>query len=208
MPFFYATQPHTRTHGPVGYQDYANYKDWLRDEFSFRCVYCLARERWYPNGQDSFCVEHAKPKGVHKDLKCDYDNLLYACNRCNCDKGQHIVLDPCEVAFGDHLRVRDDGTIEALSREGQDLIDLLGLAEPSAVHLRHCKLQILSLYQRSPADPEVRTLYEDAFGYPDDLPNLDQKEPPEGNAREEGLKATHRSRKMKGLLPPVYGLAP
>jgi len=40
-PFTYPAQPHVRKHAPAGYKDYTEYKPWLRDEFEFRCVYCL-----------------------------------------------------------------------------------------------------------------------------------------------------------------------
>jgi hypothetical protein len=48
--FDYPSLPHARRHGPQGYADYKHYKPWLRDEFSFRCVYCLCRETWLPDG--------------------------------------------------------------------------------------------------------------------------------------------------------------
>ena len=57
-PFRYPPLPHVRRHGPRGYSDYPSYKDWLRDEFCFRCVYCLDRERWYPSGHRAFGVDH------------------------------------------------------------------------------------------------------------------------------------------------------
>ena len=46
IPFMYPGQSHVRRHGPAGYADYKRYRPWLRDEFTFRCVYCLKRERW------------------------------------------------------------------------------------------------------------------------------------------------------------------
>lgn len=46
FPFNYPDAPHRRRHGPRGYADYASYRPWLRDEFTFRCVYCLLREQW------------------------------------------------------------------------------------------------------------------------------------------------------------------
>jgi hypothetical protein len=46
--FQYPRQAHVRRHGPLGYVNYQSYKPWLRDEFEFRCVYCLWRERWRP----------------------------------------------------------------------------------------------------------------------------------------------------------------
>lgn len=50
MPFRFAAAPHVRKHGPGGYEMYQSYKDWLRDEFTFRCVYCLEREHGIPTG--------------------------------------------------------------------------------------------------------------------------------------------------------------
>ena len=43
-PFSYPAAVHVRRHGPQGYADYASYRPWLRDEFAFRCVYCLLRD--------------------------------------------------------------------------------------------------------------------------------------------------------------------
>ena len=43
-PFVYPASPHVRRHGPMGYADHASFRPWLRDEFAFRCVYCLRRE--------------------------------------------------------------------------------------------------------------------------------------------------------------------
>jgi hypothetical protein len=38
--FAYPVIPHVRRHGPRGYVDDEHYNPWLRDEFTFRCVYC------------------------------------------------------------------------------------------------------------------------------------------------------------------------
>ena len=48
-PFSYPESAHVRKHGPDGYAHYENYRPWLRDEFRFRCVYCLEREQWVNN---------------------------------------------------------------------------------------------------------------------------------------------------------------
>lgn len=50
QPFVYLSDRHFRRHGPRGYADLRHFKPWLRDEFQFRCVYCLIRERWHPDG--------------------------------------------------------------------------------------------------------------------------------------------------------------
>src|SRR5438045_7926484 len=72
-----------RRHGPRGYADYQFYKPWLRDEFTFRCVYCLWSERWEANGHHGFGVEHVQPQATTPEQRLDYDNLVYACNTCN-----------------------------------------------------------------------------------------------------------------------------
>jgi len=75
MIFCYPDSPYVRRHGPQGYRDYRSFKPWLRDEFGFRCVYCLWRERWYADGADTFAVDHFIPLSSRPDLICDYDNL-------------------------------------------------------------------------------------------------------------------------------------
>ena len=101
MLFVYLDRPHVRKHGPVGYTAYPTYKPWFADEFHFRCVYCLERERWYPSGDAAFGVDHIRSKSnpENRDLICDYENLLYACNRCNSAKRDLVVLNPCEVRW-------------------------------------------------------------------------------------------------------------
>ena len=49
-PFTYPVTPHVRRHGPSGYANHAEFRQWLRDEFAFSCVYCLLREVWVPGG--------------------------------------------------------------------------------------------------------------------------------------------------------------
>lgn len=59
MVWAYPATPHVRRHGPLGYKDYQSFKPWLRDEFTFRCVYCLLRERWFASfGSGLFGVDH------------------------------------------------------------------------------------------------------------------------------------------------------
>jgi hypothetical protein len=62
--FRYPDMPHARRHSPGGYVDDEHYKPWLRDEFTFRCVYCRCREVWFPYGDRNFSVEHARPTSL------------------------------------------------------------------------------------------------------------------------------------------------
>jgi 5-methylcytosine-specific restriction endonuclease McrA len=92
-PFAYPAELYRRRHGPV-YRDPKTYKPWLRDEFEFRCVFCLRREVWL-DGHNSFSVEHLKPFDLAPELLCEYSNLVYSCNRCNSFKlTQWPILNP------------------------------------------------------------------------------------------------------------------
>src|SRR6202040_42798 len=85
-PFVYPSGPHQRRHGPRGYADYESYRPWLRDEFAFRCVYCLIRETWGPL-KGVYALDHFLPIASRPDLTLEYDNLLYGCVSCNLSKG-------------------------------------------------------------------------------------------------------------------------
>lgn len=204
-PFAYSTVPHARRHGPRGYQDYGDYKPFLRDEFVFRCVYCLEREMWYPNWDGSFSADHFTPKSVDPDRLTDYENLVYACVRCNSYKQSAItVLDPTKVAFAEHFRVGADGYIEGLSAEARDLIDLLDLNADPALGVRQDALRVLRLKERYSTDEEIHAHFVARFGYPKDLPDLKNKRPPEGNTRPAGIECCHFELKKAGRLPEVY----
>lgn len=205
MALQYPAQPHRRRHGPSGYVDYTSFKEWLRDEFSFQCVYCLARERWYPSGAATFAVEHVKPKSLpeYQMLLCRYENLVYACSRCNSLKQRQLLLDPCTTAFGEHLCIHSDGEIEGLTAEGQELIAQLELRDPAMRQVRVQYLTLEQLYQQQPDKPEIRLLYLHAFGYPDDLPDLAALRPP-ANTRPEGVADCSYRQRLEGRLPAVY----
>ena len=68
MFYDYPSIEHERIHGPGGYSNYFSFKEWLRDEFGFRCVYCLTRERWYDWGEALFGVDHILAKSTHEHL--------------------------------------------------------------------------------------------------------------------------------------------
>ena len=106
--FEYPVGPHVRRHGPEGYADYESYRDWLRDEFTFRCVYCLHREEWY-NRSGAFHIDHFVPASTNASGKCEYKNLLYSCATCNMAKSNILDLpDPCRVAFKEYMGFPDD----------------------------------------------------------------------------------------------------
>ena len=203
MLFEYSSNPHIRKHGPKGYATYQGYKPWLRDEFVFRCAYCLTREVWYPNEQASFSTDHFIPQIIAPDQVLNYDNLVYACTRCNSWKQDYIVLDPSQVAMAQHIRVRDDGTIEALTLEATEHVQILGLDDPILTNFRKRMLNTLRRLQALP-DEEAKELIRQWFGFPDDLPNLIVLRPPQGNSRPEGVTNCYYKQRQMGQLPEIY----
>jgi hypothetical protein len=198
LPFLYPPEPHTRRHGPQGYTDYASYLPWLRDEFSFRCVYCLLREQW-GRVRGVYAIDHFQAVVHHPAKATDYDNLLYACATCNLAKGARAVTDPLAVLTSPAVRVTEDGVIHADSAGAARLIELLGLDSPESTEFRMLWIGIISLAGRH--DPE---LYRRLMACPDDLPDLRRLRPPSGNSRPEGVGQSALARRQRGELPAGY----
>src|SRR5580704_12695308 len=110
IPFDYPG-PHRWRHGPQGYANYASYRPWLRDEFSFRCVFCLLREVWGRHG--SFNIDHFLAVALYPHKVADYDNLLYACSTCNAAKADRLLPDPTTALTSARVHVAADGTIHS-----------------------------------------------------------------------------------------------
>jgi hypothetical protein len=195
-PFVYPQTAHVRKHGPDGYADYDSYRPWLRDEFSFRCVFCLKRERW---GNEAFHIDHCIPKEQREDLICDYTNLLYVCARCNLAKNDLCVPDPCRIALGQCLEVCSDGTIIGKNKEGRRVIRLLKLDDDKSVGWRKLLLGIIrSLVETN------RPQFIELMRYPDDLPDLSSARRRARNSKPEGVNQSFFELRRRGLLPEVY----
>ena len=193
-----------RRHGPQGYVDYGSYKPWLRDEFSFRCVYCLSREAWKPDGHGGFSVDHIAPQATHPELSNEYDNLLYACIACNARRqGVPLPIDPSRKPLGGHLQVNRDGTAQALTQDGQRVIDLCRL---NRVSLRRFRLRLLRLvtFLSTSEHPAAQEALTQLLSLPDDLPDLGSLRPPGGNTRVAGIAASYYERQRPGDLQSTY----
>ncbi len=203
-PLAYLASAHKRRHAPAGYVDYQNYKPWLRDEFTFRCVYCLERERWYPTCSAAFSVDHVIPQLMAPERICDYNNLVYACLRCNSNKRTLRLPDPTRVPFAKCLSVGDHGIISALNADGADLIDVLHLNDSPIIDTRKKYLRLITLKLDFPDDADVHALFLDAFGYPDDLPDLKSRRPPSGNRAQRPPVLSHHQLRELNQLSGVY----
>ena len=165
MPFLYPTEPHQRRHGPMGYRDNASFRPWLRDEFCFRCVFCLRREQW--DRATGMHIDHFLPTSQFPELELTYDNLLYACARCNLAKSSRVIPDPCEVLLADVVTILADGMLVGANSPAKHLIVQMGLNSPEMIYFRRIWIEIIAMAKR--ANPG---LYVQLIGFPDDLPEL------------------------------------
>ena len=195
----YPAEPHVRRHGPSGYApgNYEAYRAWLRDEFAFRCVYCLRREHW-EKMQGAFEIDHFLPQARNPNLGAEYDNLVYSCARCNRAKGSLIVPDPCVVFIARSVRVNNDGTIIG-SGDAQKLIRVLGLDDSDHTYYRARMIATMEHLRATNAG-----LYVEWMRCPDDLPDISKKRPPGGNSRPEGINQSYFVRRQRGELPETY----
>lgn len=203
MTFQYPETLHQRRHGPRGYADYKNYKPWLRDEFEFRCIFCLCRETWFPDGDDSFSVDHLQPRSTAPEKAQQYGNLVYACWRCNSAKqDSNSPLNPNEDALAEHVQVLDDGNVRSFTLEGEALIRACRLDRPKLTEFRRGVIELRRLFQRR--GDAATSLFRKYFGYPENLPCLATLRPPGGNTRREGINESHYELRRRGELPEFY----
>jgi hypothetical protein len=199
-PYAFPKLAHKRRHGPTGHKLYRGYKPWLRDEFGFRCVYCLTRETWADDGHNRFSADHVKAKSKHVALTNDYDNLVYCCQRCNTLKSTKIGLpDPCEASLKTHLKLLRTGRFIGITPEGKRLVEYLLLNANERVRQRTYLMRLFA--KQAKADPWE---LENRFGFPEDLPNLRKLRPPKGNKRPEGLEDSYYALKKSGKLPLYF----
>lgn len=197
-PFTYPAQPLLRRHGPQGYADTIGFRPWLRDDFCFRCVYCLLREQW-GRVRGMFEVDHFLPIVSHPGQELTYDNLLYSCASCNTAKGEDLVPDPGQTLLAGDVQVHEDGTIVARTRAARRLIRVLGLDDSESAEFRFMWLGTIAL-----AEEHAPELHRMLLGFPDDLPDLTRLRPPGGNTRPAGVQQSYFTRRQNGTLQETY----
>jgi hypothetical protein len=202
MFYDYPAVSHERIHNPKGYADYSSFKDWLRDEFKFRCVYCLMRETWSPAGHAIFGIDHVLAKSIHEELKCEYTNLLYCCNRCNFMKATDELPDPCREPFAEHIRVQSDGKVEWMTEDGEKIVKRLRLNDDESVRFRQGMILAARIVVEHPGS-ETAQLARILMRYPNDLPDLSKLRAPQ-NSKPDGIAKSHFERRRRRELPDAY----
>lgn len=198
QPYRYPDSPHVRRHGPSGYAAYESYRQWLRDEFLFRCVYCLHREKW-GRRRGAWHIDHWLSQKEHTDKVVDYDNLLYACAACNFAKGKRDIPNPCSCLLHEAVEVFEDGRIEARTPDAQRTIRVLGLDNSEDTEFRS---QVIGIYRLKDVDYEKFLAW---MGYPANLVDLAKKNKRcKENSRPEGIKESCFARRARNELPDYY----
>lgn len=195
--FRYPSRPSERRHGPAGYADHRSYRPWLRDEFTFRCVYCLIREQW-GRATGEFDLDHFLPQVRNPAGAVEYDNLLYSCRTCNQRKGARALPDPSRALTPETLRLYPDGTLTGLTDEAETIIRVLCLNSPKWKRWRRMWMRIIEL-----AAEYDEELLRGLLGFPEDLPNLKLSRAPR-NTRPEGIDDSFFARRERGELPDIY----
>ena len=142
-------------------------------------------------------------KAEYQGLVCDYENLIYACNRCNSLKRDLELLDPGAAAFAEHLSLEADGRLLGLTEPGRELIRILELNQYPALDNRRYLLRVIPLLLTAPDSLESAALLQHLLGFPDDLPDLAALRPP-SNSRPEGVADSYHRQRSEGRLPSIY----
>ena len=194
--FTYSNQA-ARKHGPSGYSSYPSYRGWLRDEFKFRCVYCLLREEWGRLFGD-FDLDHFLPQVKRPELSTDYENLVYACHTCNLRKSGLETYDPETYLLADFVKVYTTGRIVGLNANAEAIIAKLGLDSPKYRKWRLIWIRNVDLAKEYDFDQYKRLL-----SFPADLPDL-AKLAPESNSKPFGVNQSYHAIRSRGELANYY----
>jgi len=195
--FAYPESRSQRFHGPAGYVSFKSFRPWLRDEFTFRCVYCLKRETWGQVTGD-FELDHFQPQSLAPIFRLDYFNLVYACRRCNSVKQSQSVDDPVVNFSSEFIVVLPDGSVVSERPQAKRLIRQLDLNSPRLKKWRIMWMRIVDLAKER--DPN---LYKQLVGFPEDLPNLGRLRPP-SNSLPDGIDVSWYAKRQRGQLPEIY----
>lgn len=136
-----------------GVEGYRKARDQLRQDFGFRCGYCMIHEQQV-GGAEGFCTDHFRPRSKG-GLVNDYANLYWACIGCNRFKGDtwptelesrqgRRFADPCnEQDYGIHFVEDHNGRLVHRTPCGEYHVLRLRLNRPSRAARRRERNEVL-----------------------------------------------------------------
>src|SRR5262249_39905090 len=158
MPIF------QRRSDPPQKSNYRDYKPILREDFQYRCAYCLLHEGDpYGGGLRHFQIDHFRPRVKFPLLLTTYSNLYYCCAWCNRNKGQKwptddqqqrgfSFVDPCaEDLYETHAKLESDGGLTSHSSAGDYTIREIRLNSRMLKRLRRNRIEAQERVQTTQA---------------------------------------------------------
>lgn len=140
---FHRTNPAPKIRARKNYRAFRRY---VEDDFVHCCAYCLRHEDW-ADGAETYEIDHFRPHSLFPDLICVFDNLYYACHRCNHRKldrwpseellAQGIgFVDFCQDDFETHYELMPDGFWKPLTESARYTLRMLRLNSDDLVRQR------------------------------------------------------------------------
>lgn len=122
-----------------------SYRKYLQEDFKHRCAYCNMYDDII--GVKSYEIEHFIPRNIFENIKPEleynYNNLMYACPKCNGKKKDkykgdinsgiienELFYNPVEVDYNTIFYRNEYGGISSLDEKGNDMIVTLNLYNP------------------------------------------------------------------------------
>lgn len=116
--------------------DYRDAKDRLKQDFHNLCGYC---GKDYSIMREKFHIDHFVPKSIDSDRINDYNNLVFACAKCNLIKskkwptrdknlahdGEIGFVDPASSEYDDHMERDEQGYIRGRTKLGKQICENL-----------------------------------------------------------------------------------
>jgi hypothetical protein len=123
---------------------------------------------------------------------------------CNAYKKDFPDLADLEtLALVKHLTAQPDGTVAALTAQGETMVEVCALNRPEMIAFRRDLIILLALLEKRRGADAMR-LRKRYFGYPAELPDLAILRPPKGNSRPKGIAASYLELQKRGELPEFY----
>ena len=117
----------------------------MEKDFKHRCAYCNMKDeivKPLPFQVDHYIPEDAF-KNVRPELKTDYENLMYACPKCNSKKRKkykgnindkkienELFYNPVETDYNEIFYRDEHGKILSSDKKGNEMIVMLHLYSP------------------------------------------------------------------------------
>jgi hypothetical protein len=203
-PYIYPDRVLIRKHAPQ-YEVYSSFRDWARDDFDFRCAYCLHRET-FSYFKSCFDLDHQIPQTEDESLACNYENIVYSCHRCNSQKNKWLLTSPFDKSFGSMLSINEDGIVDFTDDEGYAIVEALGLNDPEFVMFRKKIISLAKVFFML-GDKDAESLW---FGIPQNVPDLNTLRP-KANPKEGGIDISwsyHRDKWNMNIEPRHPDLLP